>query len=351
MLSSFTRYLLEWYDPQARPLPWKGIRDPYHIWLSEIILQQTRVEQGLPYFERFVATYSTIIDLANAPDDEVMKLWEGLGYYSRARNLLAAARQVAQEHAGLFPQTHAEILALKGVGPYTAAAIASFAFGLPHAVVDGNVFRVLARFFGIDTPQDSTEGKKRFAELAAELLDHQNPGLYNQAIMDFGATLCTPRNPGCKNCPMATECKAYQQDRVDSLPVKAKKIVRSERFFHYFLIKNSDQVFIQKRGPGDIWQELYEFPLLETEDLADPVKIEAQLVTWGLGGAQRSSQLTQELTHQRIQVQFWEVKMDQIPATKPNQWLLIPQANLEKYAFPRVIQRYLQAGERQLSLF
>jgi A/G-specific adenine glycosylase len=351
MLPLFTRQLLEWYDPQARPLPWKGIQDPYRIWLSEIILQQTRVEQGLPYYERFISDFPSITDLANAPDDEVMKLWEGLGYYSRARNLLAAARQVVQRHAGLFPRTHAEILALKGVGPYTAAAIASFAFGLPHAVVDGNVFRVLARFFGIDTPQDSTEGKKRFAELAESLLDQQNPGLYNQAIMDFGATVCTPRNPACKTCPMTTECKAYQQNRVASLPVKLKKIVRSERFFHYFLIKNADQIFIQKRGPKDIWQDLYEFPLLETEDLAEAKQIETHLASLGLKSAQRSSQLTQELTHQRIQVQFWEVKTEKMPSKQPEQWLLVSQADLGKYAFPRVIQRYLQEGERQLSLF
>jgi A/G-specific adenine glycosylase len=351
MLPNFTRHLLAWYDPQARPLPWKGIKDPYRIWLSEIILQQTRVEQGRPYFERFVAAYPSITALANAPDDEVMKLWEGLGYYSRARNLLAAARQVAQEHAGVFPDTYAEIRALKGVGPYTAAAIASFAFGLPHAVLDGNVFRVLARFFGIDTPQDSTAGKKYFTALAEALLDTQNPSLYNQAIMDFGATLCTPRNPDCKTCPLAAECQAYQQDRVDSLPVKVKKIVRSERFFHYFLIKNADRLFIQKRGPGDIWQELYEFPLLESDGLVEVGQIEKHLATFGLHGAQRSSQLTQELTHQRIQVQFWEVKMEKMPDPKPDEWLLIAQADLEKYAFPRVIQRYWQAGERQLSLF
>ncbi|MCR9286527.1 MAG: A/G-specific adenine glycosylase [Bacteroidetes bacterium] len=219
----FTKKLMEWFSQNHRPLPWKGEKNPYYVWLSEIILQQTRVEQGLPYFEKFKSTYPTVAGLANAPEDEVMKLWEGLGYYSRARNLHFTAKYISKELGGVFPSDFEGILKLKGVGPYTAAAIASFAFDLPHAVVDGNVYRVLSRFFGIEKAIDSTEGKKEFSKLAQTLIDTKQPANYNQAIMDFGATHCKPSSPNCGKCLMSLNCFAFKNSKIESLPFKSKK--------------------------------------------------------------------------------------------------------------------------------
>ncbi len=244
-------------------MPWKGERDPYKIWLSEIILQQTRVEQGLPYYEKFVAAYPTVETLAQAPLDAVLKLWEGLGYYSRARNLHATARYVAGERSGRFPTDFAGLRALKGVGDYTAAAIASFAYDLPHAVLDGNVYRVLARYFGIDTPVDTPAGKKQFSALAQELLAAEQPGAYNQAIMDFGASQCTPRQPHCGTCPLARYCQAVLRQQVEKLPVKSKSAEKKHRFFAYAVFYQNDRVWVQRRTAADIWKNLYEFPLLE----------------------------------------------------------------------------------------
>lgn len=244
-------------------MPWKGERDPYKIWLSEIILQQTRVEQGLPYYEKFVAAYPTVMHLAAAPEDEVLKNWEGLGYYSRARNLHTAAKYIAGSLAGRFPDTYEGIRALKGVGDYTAAAIASFAYDLPYAVLDGNVYRVLARFSGDDTPIDSPAGKKVFSSLAAALLDTTRPAAYNQAIMDFGATHCTPRQPACPVCPLQERCVAFQSGQVNKLPVKSKTAEKKDRFFVYAVFYHGDYTWVRQRGEKDIWQNLYEFPLLE----------------------------------------------------------------------------------------
>ena len=346
----FQRGLIAWYQPEDRPLPWKGINNPYHIWLSEIILQQTRVEQGMSYYLRFVEAYPSIRDLAAAPDDEVMKLWEGLGYYSRARNLLAAARYVTTELGGVFPDTYTGILALKGVGAYTAAAIASFAFNLPYAVVDGNVFRVLARFFGISTPQDSTAGKKEFTQLAESLLQRDQPALYNQAIMDFGATVCLPRNPKCGQCPLHTECVALRDKRIAELPVKSKKLIKTERFFHYLIFNYDGRVWIQKREEKDIWLHLYQFPLVEATRLdLDWGALKQTLLAKGWleepaafvprVGAKSFQQL---LTHQVINARFWEMDLSVIPRGIPSDWQLIPRAALSKYAFPKVIDRYLQ---------
>ena len=234
--SRFRSALMRWNQQHnRRSMPWKGEKDAYRIWLSEIILQQTRVDQGLAYYERFVTQYPRITDLAAAPDAQVMKLWEGLGYYSRCRNLMATARLIAEKYNGVFPQQYDAIYALKGIGPYTAAAIASFAFNLPHAVVDGNVYRVLSRVFGIASAIDSTEGKKEFSQLAQELIDRGNPSGYNQAIMDFGATVCKPQQPACDACPFQKHCIAYQEDRIAQLPVKKKKLLQRTRFFYFFL--------------------------------------------------------------------------------------------------------------------
>lgn len=255
-MASFGVRIMEWYKENGRDLPWRNTKDPYRIWVSEIILQQTRVAQGYDYYCRFIRRFPDVNSLAEAGEDEVMKYWQGLGYYSRARNLHAAAREIAGK--GYFPDTYEEVRRLKGVGDYTAAAICSFAFGLPCAVVDGNVYRVLSRWMGIDMPVDSVKGKNYFRELAEELLVKEDPALYNQAIMDFGALQCTPSSPSCMFCPLSDSCVALQKGWVDRLPVKQHKTKVSERFFTYLFIISGDFTFIHKRTGDDIWKNLYE---------------------------------------------------------------------------------------------
>ncbi len=370
----FTKNLLEWHVGHHRPMPWKGERNPYLVWLSEIILQQTRVEQGLPYFERFKAAYPTVADLADAPEDEVMKLWEGLGYYSRARNLHAAAKHIAHELGGSFPTTFKGIRSLKGVGDYTAAAIASFAYDMPHAVVDGNVYRVLSRFFGIATPIDTTEGKKLFAALAQQLLEIADSGRrtaegpnpqsaianpqYNQAIMDFGATHCTPAAPKCPTCPMRPHCVAFLEKRTGVLPVKSKKLERRQRFFNYLIINRNGEVFIKKRSEKDIWQNLYDFPLIETESLPDDqlflMKNETAVdwladSRWQL--LRTSPPQRQELTHQRIVATFWELEVGADFLPKVANWVAVERGKLANFAFPKVIDLYIKQKFLPLELF
>jgi A/G-specific adenine glycosylase len=312
------------------------------------------VQQGLPYFERFRERYPSVKDLAAAPDDDVMKLWEGLGYYSRARNLLATARHIATELNGVFPTTYADILTLKGVGPYTAAAIASFGFGEAKAVVDGNVFRVLSRVFGIDTPIDSTEGKHIFNALAAEVLDEKRPADFNQAIMDFGATHCTPSRPKCgANCPMHTFCTALADNTVDNLPVKSKKLTKRERFFNYLILNDGDSVYIRKRVEKDIWQDLYEFPLVETPELTEDATAILTAFHPSFSNEfvveRKSAPMRQLLTHQRIVAIFWEIKVKDANILRGSDFMKIKRHKLVKYAFPKVIDNYLGSGE--LSLF
>ncbi len=362
----FTKHLMEWTAANPRPLPWKATQNAYHIWLSEIILQQTRVEQGTPYYHKFINAYPSITDLANAPADEVMRLWEGLGYYSRARNLHAAAKYVADELNGIFPSTHEEIKKLKGVGPYTAAAIASFAYNLPYSVVDGNVYRVLSRFFGIETPIDTTIGKKEFAQLAQEALHKKDPATYNQAIMNFGALQCKPANPLCEVCPLQKKCVAFKTDKIGLLPIKSKKIKRTERFFNYLLIqplKKENQVFISKRLAKDIWQNLYEFPLIETKELLTQQELLAHpsfnlLInnTSKIKQVQSSKSYKQQLTHQKINAQFFVITLPQkyISASATKQWQLITKKEMDNYAFPRIVNSFLEnqhtSGNKQLLL-
>jgi A/G-specific adenine glycosylase len=263
-MNEFADKLMDWYEENKRELPWRDTKDPYRIWVSEIILQQTRVAQGYDYYIRFVRRFPDVFALALAEEDEVMKHWQGLGYYSRARNLHAAARSVME--AGAFPATYEGVRALKGVGDYTAAAICSFAYDMPYAVVDGNVYRVLARWMGIDVPIDSTQGKKIFARMADELMDKRRPALYNQAIMDFGALQCTPASPDCLACPLADSCMALAQGRVDMLPVKQHKTKVSDRFFNYIYVRTGEHTFIRKRTGNDIWKNLYEPLLIETDE-------------------------------------------------------------------------------------
>ncbi len=353
----FQSQLMDWYQQHDRPLPWKEEKDPYLIWLSEIILQQTRVAQGLPYFEKFKAHYPTVSDLAKAPADEVMKLWEGLGYYSRARNMHATAKYIDQELGGNFPTTYKEILSLKGVGPYTAAAISSFAFDLPHAVVDGNVYRVLARYFGIDSPIDQPQGKKRFAELAQALLDTSQPGRYNQAIMDFGAVQCVPKSPKCKACPLQDCCQAFQEDQIHRFPVKSKKLVKKDRYFHFLVFDYEGSTFIQRRETKDIWLHLYQFPLLESEQFIKTFAALQQQLDWPdwidqtmIKEWSLSRPFKQELTHQRIHAFFFKILLKTPPKSIPPEFVMTERENLTKFAFPKIIDLYLKDNSLYLKL-
>jgi A/G-specific adenine glycosylase len=353
----FATILLKWNKEQNnRQMPWKGEKDPYKIWLSEIILQQTRVEQGLSYYQNFIKTFPDINKLAKAPDEKIFKLWEGLGYYSRCRNLIATARYIAKEKKGAFPDTYEEIVSLKGIGPYTAAAISSFAFNLPYAVVDGNVFRVLARLFGIDKPIDSTEGKKHFAALAEELLDKKQAGLYNQAIMDFGAVVCKPANPLCKTCVFKRTCSAFINKKVNELPVKEKKISIKKRWFYYLIMEYKNEVLIQQRTAKDIWQQLYEFPIIESLKELDRKNILVQAEKNKLfekGNYEIvsiSPLLKQQLSHQLIVGQFIKIKLKKRPSKK-NEGCWVTKDKLDKYAFPGFINQYLRSGIAEQSLF
>ena len=327
-------------------MPWKGESDPYRIWLSEIILQQTRVEQGWAYYERFIKQFPTVHHLANASPQEVYKLWEGLGYYTRCKNLHETARKISGELKGQFPATYDDIRQLKGIGPYTAAAIASFAFGLPYAVVDGNVQRILSRYFGITTPVDTSEGKKLYAELAQSLLDTRNPAKYNQAIMDFGAVICKPQKPMCLQCVQRKDCQAYQLNCVNDLPVKEKSLVKKTRWFNYFILELHNEVFIQQRNGKDIWTNLYEFLLHESPDalLGPSTDIHEHLHQYightGFAVKAVSKQYKQQLTHQTIIGQFITVQLVQ-PPRKPATGVMIPKKHLSRYAFPKMINMYM----------
>ncbi|SJN50011.1 A/G-specific adenine glycosylase [Sphingobacterium sp. JB170] len=262
---SFSQKLIDWYQVNGRELPWRTTSDPYVIWLSEIILQQTRVEQGLPYFYRFLQEFPIVTKFAAADQEFILRLWQGLGYYSRARNMQKAAKMVVEEYGGVFPGGYDQAIRLPGVGEYTAAAIASFSSNEPRAVVDGNVYRVLSRYFGVSEPINSSAGKKLFASLAQQMLDVRDPGTYNQAIMDFGALQCKPKNPGCDQCVFRLECAAYQSGQTHVLPVKIKSRVSRDRYFHYFLIADQHGLLMVQRGDKDVWANLYEFPLYQTD--------------------------------------------------------------------------------------
>ena len=339
----FTRALVPWYREHRRPLPWRESIDPYRIWLSEVILQQTRVDQGWAYWERFVAHYPTVGDLAAAPEDEVLRLWQGLGYYSRARNLRMAAQQVMELHNGGFPQDLDQLKGLKGVGDYTAAAIGSIAFGLAEPVVDGNVYRVLARVFGIDTAIDSTAGRVEFRALAASLLDQKAPGDHNQALMELGALVCLPKGPRCEECPVSQKCIARRTDRIAQLPVKATRTKVRTRHLNYLHITRTDGICLQKRTGKDIWRGLYELPLIESKvaltkkGLADALA-DAHGPGWTVTGME--GPVKHILTHQHLLARFWHV----IPPkdlVHPTEWEFVNPDALDRYALPRLMERYL----------
>ena len=346
MKLNFTTTLLNWHTKDnTREMPWKGEKDPYKIWLSEIILQQTRVEQGLAYYNRFIETYPTVFDLAKAKEQTVFKLWEGLGYYNRCRNLLATAKVIVTNYKGIFPNDYATLLTLKGVGPYTAAAIASFAFNAPHAVLDGNVYRVIARYEGIDVPTDSTAGKKIFEERAATLLDKKRAGLYNQAIMDFGATVCKPMAPNCNACPLQKTCVAHATAQVNQLPIKEKQLVKKERRFYYFLLQVQDEIWVTERKHKDIWQGLYEFYLLDAgkkmlwNETSVAAFLKEQLGVSSIKLLQRSIDIKQQLTHQVITAQFIRVALTKKPSSMTaGKWQKI--SKLKVLPFPKLINQY-----------
>ena len=325
MSTQITETLLTWYDRNGRDLPWRRTRDPYAIWLSEIILQQTRIAQGQAYWERFMKHFPNVETLAAASEDEVLRLWEGLGYYSRARNLHAAAQQIVTQ--GTFPVTLEGIRALKGIGDYTAAAIGSIAFGIPAAVVDGNVYRVLARYCGISTPVGSTAAKKEFTALAQSLLPAGRPGDFNQAMMDFGAIQCTPANPACLTCPLASGCQALREGRVESLPVKQRTTAIQTRKVDYIYLRCKGRTAIRRRGAGDIWQGLWE-PL--TELLPG---VEAKLLRQGV---------RHQLTHRTLIADFYLAETQQAPAL-PDGYVWIQEAELDNYAKPRLFELLLQS--------
>jgi len=346
---SFTRLLLRWNrEKNKRQMPWKGEKDPYKIWLSEIILQQTRVEQGIEYYHRFVQKFPGITQLARANDKLIFKLWEGLGYYSRCRNLISTARLISQDLDGRFPTTFNELRQLRGVGPYTAAAISSFAFNLPHAVIDGNVSRVLARVFGVKKPVDSTEGKKIIAALAGELLDKNYPGVYNQAIMDFGAIVCKPLAPLCSNCVFKKICLAFRNDLVKELPLKSKRIIIKERWFYYLVLSEENRVIIQQRNAKDIWNQLYEFPMIERDEVIkiEDILQEAAELGWLKNKKYEvidiSPAYKQRLSHQLINARFIQIKLKGKANLNKGQ-LLLTTTQLSKFPFPRLINHYLKA--------
>jgi len=340
---TFSNILLHWYDKNARKLPWRETKDPYLIWISEIILQQTRIDQGLPYYLNFVESFPKVQDLHQASEDQVLKLWQGLGYYSRARNMKTAAKQIVDDFNGIFPHTYQKILSLKGIGSYTAAAIASICFKLPYAVVDGNVFRVLSRHFGIATPINSTKGKKEFEKLANELIPKNNPGNYNQAIMEFGARFCVPSSPNCDNCPLNHSCIAYKNNLVNLLPKKEKKLKVKNRYLHFFFISNGHQFLIEKRGSHNIWKGLYQLPIIETsEEIPAKMMLESEELnsllkneSFELSG---QKEIKHKLTHRNLFIRFYHLNMIDLEGFD---FQKIDMKDWQSFPFPKPVLQYL----------
>ena len=350
MYQHVSKILQEWYAVNKRDLPWRHTKDPYLIWVSEIILQQTRVAQGLDYYNRFVGRFPDIRSLAEAGQVEVLKYWQGLGYYSRARNLHETAIDICRRWNGIFPERYDDILALKGIGEYTAAAIASLAWNLPYPVVDGNVYRVLGRLFTIETPIDTGKGKKAYRELATLLMPTEQAGLHNQAMMEFGALQCIPQTPDCETCPLSGSCLGYASGNPQQYPVKQNKTKIRNRYLHYFIILHGTDTFIRRRSEKDIWEGLYEFPLIETEkemDLADLKGEEAFLQLLENTGQPvisiKATGVKHILTHQVLHASFYQVEIQKAnPALKS--FLKIPLSALDDYPFPKLITPFCNNG-------
>lgn len=344
-ISKFSSTLLHWHEHENfRSYPWRGEMNPYYIWLSEIIMQQTRSEQGLPYYLKFKSHYPTVRDLALAPMDTVLRDWQGLGYYSRARNLKATAELIHTQYGDVFPSKYDEILKLKGVGPYTAAAIASFAFGESCAVVDGNVIRVLSRIFGIEAPFDTGAGKRAFDEKATLLIDKKNPALYNQAIMDFGATVCVPKSPKCDCCPFSATCFAYQKEMIDALPFRSKKLIIKNRYFFFLHFESKAGIVLQQRTSKDIWQDLWQFPLIELAAL-DKKSIKAELKKHFSAGSTYTIEdewtHVQLLSHQKIHSRVLRIAVTDLKSMLQENWQFVAKKKLDEFAFPKTLHLYL----------
>lgn len=340
--------LINWYAENHRDLPWRHSPTPYQVWLSEVILQQTRVSQGYDYYLRFVERWPSVADLAQATEEEVLKMWQGLGYYSRARNLHQCAKQVVEQYDGRFPADYVSLKQLKGVGDYTAAAIASIAFGLPHAVVDGNVYRVLARLFDIATPINSTEGQQTFTRLANELLNPKQPGLHNQALMEFGALHCTPKNPDCLHCPLQAQCLAFEHQTVLQRPVKLQKLKVTTRYFNYLVVRTKEGLYLHKRSGNDIWHNLCDFPCIESDRAMQVDEVLASKEFVQLVGNQSfvvtktSPMFTHKLTHRTIMAQFIEINLNgKLLHIETKDLFLTRESDLGNYPIPRLIDLYL----------
>jgi A/G-specific adenine glycosylase len=344
-LDEFRKALTVWYNQTKRELPWRESRDPYKIWVSEVILQQTRVQQGMDYYHNFLQNFPDVRSLALADEEEVLKVWQGLGYYSRARNMHHAAKTILLVHGGTFPEDYLSIRNLKGIGDYTAAAISSIAFGLPYAVVDGNVFRVLSRLFGIPTPIDTNIGKKEFYHLAQLMLDIEHPGEFNQALMEFGAIQCLPNQPICLSCPLVMKCHAYITRTVAAYPVKTKKTRQKERYLNYLYIHNKEQLFLEKRVDKDIWRYMFQFPLIETtgptssEDIIYSISWKEILKSLNFSIESISPERIHILTHQRLHLRFFSISLNDNQI--PNKLITVQKTNILRYPVPKPVENFL----------
>lgn len=336
----FSTSIQNWYRQNKRELPWRAINDPYKIWLSEVILQQTRVDQGTPYYHKFVKAFPTVNHLAKASENEVLNLWQGLGYYSRARNLHSAAKTISKEYKGKFPKSFDSIRSLKGVGDYTASAIASIAFNLPHAVVDGNVYRVLSRIYKISDPIDSGAGKKIFSFTAHEILDKKNPGEHNQALMELGSLVCLPSSPKCDQCPVTAFCLAGADKTFGAYPVKKGKTKITTRNFHYLFVTDGKKIVVRKRTQKDIWQGLYDFRLIESS--GSEKEIMDEISKLNPTQIKKDASFMHILSHQKIQASFWHVRVKKI-SLKAGE-TLIKIKDLDNYPMPRLLIRYLESS-------
>lgn len=352
-MSDFVSILIHWYQKNKRPLPWRETKNPYHIWLSEVILQQTRIDQGTVYYEKFTEQYPDIYALAAASPDDVLKLWQGLGYYNRANNLMVAAKTIVEEYGGEFPLHPDELIKIKGIGKYTSAAIASIAFDFPAAVVDGNVFRVLSRVFGIETAINSNAGFREFESLATKLMAKHSPSIFNQALMEFGALFCTPKNPDCSNCIFRQMCFAFKNNKIGDLPVKNPAVKVKNRHISYYVVESKGkipQMLIRKRIQKDIWRNLYDFPSIESDQSADPLEIlfnepDLKFITNQPFTVKHLSETYFHLlTHRKIHARFCHIIVDKLPQLKDEKsLLLINKKDIINYPVPRLIEKYLTA--------
>jgi A/G-specific adenine glycosylase len=344
---TFSEEIIEWYHKHKRDLPWRNTNDPYIIWLSEIIMQQTRVEQGMPYFNRFAEKYPTVKHFASATEEEILKLWQGLGYYSRGRNMHQTSREVMEEHAGYFPKNYDSLIRLKGIGEYTAAAISSFSSNEAKAVVDGNVFRLLSRYFGIDTPINTGKGKKIFTDLANELLDQTQAGTFNQAMMEFGSLQCKPKNPDCTVCPVQTSCEARLKNKINDLPVKLKSQKSKDRYFNYIIAIKNSKILVNKRRPGDIWENMIDLPLFETEspvEVPDLIQSENFIKTFGKQVLVRSisKPVKHILSHQKLNARFIHIEQFTEEFIPHQNWFYVSKEELDKLPQPKLIFQFFE---------